>query len=55
MNDSYLLPKKMRYTEDGEVKRATLMGFKFSKVKAFLDNYVYYNEGEEEEMDLGEI
>ena len=55
MNDSYLLPKKMRYTEDGEVKRATLMGFKFSKVKAFLDNYVYYNEGEEEEIDLGEI
>ena len=55
MNNSYLLPKKMRYTEEGTVKRATMMGFKFDIVKSFLNDYVYFNDNNEEEEDLGEI
>mgnify|MGYP003680805358 CR=1 FL=1 len=45
----------MRYTEEGTVKRATMMGFKFDIVKSFLNDYVYFNDNNEEEEDLGEI
>lgn len=55
MNDSYLLPKKMKYSRDGSVIRETLMGFKFDRVKSFLYDYVYYDNNKDEEEDLGII